>query len=187
MRFLTIWRNRRKALGFCPSCISWAKKSLYLYWITLSATKAVLPWGPVRVTPHRSSDTTGGNCSTRRKPAMLGRVKLDNTLLTCDQGNFNQITARSRNQTIVTVVRDTCTTTVPPAPQIVYSNLKSITPRGWCSGHNALVYPRSLILEFSSQYYVTGNSCDWFHFRSSAFDGHWSGWRNDRNRKWFTS
>ena len=45
---------------------------------------------------------------------MLGRDKLDNTLLTCDQGNFNQITVRSRNRTLVTVVRDTCTTTVPP-------------------------------------------------------------------------
>ena len=43
---------------------------------------------------------------------MLGRVKLDNTLLTCDHGNFNQITARSRNRTLVTVVRDTCTTIV---------------------------------------------------------------------------
>ena len=43
---------------------------------------------------------------------MLGRVKLDNTLVKCDQGNFNQITARSWNQTLVTVVRDTCTTTV---------------------------------------------------------------------------
>ena len=34
--------------------------------------------------------------STRRKPAMLGGAKLDNTLLTCDQGNFNVKTARSR-------------------------------------------------------------------------------------------
>ena len=31
-------------------------------------------------------------------------------------GNFNQITARGRNRTLVTAVRDTCTTTVPPAP-----------------------------------------------------------------------
>ena len=46
---------------------------------------------------------------------MLGRAKLDNTLLTCDQSNFNQITARCRNRTLVTVVRDTSTTTVPPA------------------------------------------------------------------------
>ena len=44
----------------------------------------------------------------------LGRVKLDNTLLTCDEGNFNQITARSRNRTLVTVVRGTCSTTVSP-------------------------------------------------------------------------
>ena len=42
---------------------------------------------------------------------MLARFKLDNTLLTCDQGNFNQITARGRNRTLVTVVRDTCTST----------------------------------------------------------------------------
>ena len=53
---------------------------------------------------------------TRRKPAMLGGDKLDNTLLTCDQGNFNQITARNRNRTLITVVRDMCTTTVPPTP-----------------------------------------------------------------------
>ena len=49
---------------------------------------------------------------------MLGRVKLENTLLTCDIGNFNEITARSRNQTLVTVMRDPCTTTVQPAPPI---------------------------------------------------------------------
>ena len=36
---------------------------------------------------------------------------------------FNQITARSRNRTQVTVVRDTCTTTVPLTPQ-------DGTPRG---------------------------------------------------------
>ena len=46
---------------------------------------------------------------------MLGTVKLDNNLLTCDQGNFNQITAWSRSQILATVVRDTCSTTVPPA------------------------------------------------------------------------
>ena len=40
------------------------------------------------------------------------------TLLTCDQGNFNHVTARSRNRTIVTVVRDTCTTTVASAPPL---------------------------------------------------------------------
>ena len=50
------------------------------------------------------------------KNLMVGRVKLNNTLLTCDQGNFNQRTARSRNQILVTVVRDTCTTNVLPAP-----------------------------------------------------------------------
>ena len=91
-------------------------KWLYLYWITLSATWAVLPRGPVRVTSLESRVTTVGNRSTRRKPAMIGRGKLDNTLLTCDQGNFNQITAQSRNRTLVTVMRDTSTTTVPPGP-----------------------------------------------------------------------
>ena len=50
---------------------------------------------------------------------MLGRVKLGHTLLTGDQGSFNQTTAWNLNQTLVTVVRDTCTTTVPPAPNIV--------------------------------------------------------------------
>ena len=96
-------------------------KCLYLYWITLSAIWAVLPRGPVRANPHGSSVTTGGNRSTRRKPAMLGRVKLDNTLLTCDQANFYQINARNRNWTLVTVMRDTCTTTVPPAPRVKWS------------------------------------------------------------------
>ena len=47
---------------------------------------------------------------------MLGRVKLDDALLTCDKGNFNQITAWSRNRTRVTAVRDACATIVPPAP-----------------------------------------------------------------------
>ena len=46
---------------------------------------------------------------------MLGRVKLDNTLLTCDPGNFNQRTARNRDRTMVTVVKGG-TTTVPPTP-----------------------------------------------------------------------
>ena len=48
---------------------------------------------------------------------MLNWVKLDNILLTCNQGNFNQITAQSWNWTLVTVVvRDSCTATVRPAP-----------------------------------------------------------------------
>ena len=38
---------------------------------------------------------------------MLVRVKLDDTLPTCDQGNDNQTTVRSRNRTLVTMVRDT--------------------------------------------------------------------------------
>ena len=109
-------------------------KCLYLYWITLSATWAVLPRGPIRATPHESSVTTGGNRSTRRKPAMVGRDKLDNTLLTYDKGNFNQITARSWNRNLVTVGRNTCTTTVPSAPPwILWTGYWPILPsqRGW--------------------------------------------------------
>ena len=112
--------------------LTWIKKvkvkCLHLNWITLSAIWAVLPRGPVRATtPLVSSVTTGGNRSTRRKPAMLGRVKLDNSLVTCDQGN-NQITAWSLNRTLVTVVRDACTTTVPP----VY--ISQVSCRYFCVG-----------------------------------------------------
>ena len=32
------------------------------------------------------------------------------------EATFNQITARGRNRTLVTGVKDTCTTAVPPAP-----------------------------------------------------------------------
>ena len=80
---------------------------------------------------------TGGNRSTWRKPAMLGRVKLGNTLLTCDQGNFNQITARGRNRTLVTAVKDTCTTTVPPAPP---KNKSSVTA-GTVIKYKKNIYP----------------------------------------------
>ena len=58
---------------------------------------------------------------------MLGRDELDSTLLTCDQGNFNQITTRSRNRTLVTVVIGTCTTTVPPTPHGTSSVLRKKT------------------------------------------------------------
>ena len=46
----------------------------------------------------------------RKNPAILARVKLDNTLLTYHQGNFGQGSARSRNPTLVTEVRHTWTT-----------------------------------------------------------------------------
>ena len=51
------------------------------------------PAGPVRVTPHGTSVITGRNQSAWRKPATPGGVKLGNTVLTCDQSNFNQVTA----------------------------------------------------------------------------------------------
>ena len=57
-------------------------------------------------TPHWSSVTTGGNWSTLKKLALLDRVKLGNTLLACDQFYFNNITAQSWNQILVTVGRD---------------------------------------------------------------------------------
>ena len=52
---------------------------------------------------------------------MLGKDKLENTLLTCHQSNFNQITTLSLNRTLITVVRYTCTITVPPALPMAYS------------------------------------------------------------------
>ena len=52
---------------------------------------------------------------------MLGRDTLESTLLTCDQDNFDQITARSWNRTLVSVVRDTCNTTGLPTPHITTS------------------------------------------------------------------
>ena len=76
-------------------------------------TKTVLPKAPARATPDGSNITTGGNSNTQRKTTMLGRVKLNNTFLTCDKGDFNQRAPWSQNQIHVTVVRDTCTTTVP--------------------------------------------------------------------------
>lgn len=92
----------------------WVKTCLYLCWITLLATWAVLPWGPARTTHHWSKVTTGGNWSNRRKPEMFGRVQLHRTLLTGDQDNFNQTTAWRRNGTLVRIVRDTYTTTGSP-------------------------------------------------------------------------
>ena len=59
---------------------------------------------------------------------MLGRVKLDNTLLTCNKGNFYQITRWSRIQALVTMVRDTCSTTVPPAaPKPVSKSMPNVS------------------------------------------------------------
>ena len=94
---------------YVTGCISDNSKCLYVCWIIPPASLAVLPRGPVRASPYGSSVTGGGKRSTWRKPAVFGRVKPDNTLLTCDQGNFNR--------TLVTEVRDTCNTTVLPIPQ----------------------------------------------------------------------
>ena len=77
---------------------------------------------PARGRKYRSrdcdekADTTGGNWSTQRKSVMLAGVKLYNILLTCDKGRFHQITAWSQDQTLLTVMGDRYTTTVPPAP-----------------------------------------------------------------------
>ena len=51
-------------------------------------------------TGGRAPVTTRGNRSTLRKPVVLGELKLDNTLLTGDQGNFNQITAWRCSRTL---------------------------------------------------------------------------------------
>ena len=95
-------------------------KCLYLYWITLWAKSAVLPRDPARATLDGSSDTTGENRSIRRKSAVFGRDKLNNTLLTCHRRNFNQITELSRNRTLVAMVKETCTTTVQPASRFAF-------------------------------------------------------------------
>ena len=57
---------------------------------------------------------------------MLGRDKFNKTLLRCGQDNFNQITAWIRGRTLVTVMRDTCTATVPPAPPDVIINSMTV-------------------------------------------------------------
>ena len=82
-------------------------KCLCLYGVTISIIWAALLRGPVRATPRGSSVTKGENRITPRKFTMLGRVKLDNTLLICSKGNFNLITERSRNRTRNTVVPTT--------------------------------------------------------------------------------
>ena len=63
-----------------------------------AAPQVALLGGPVRATPLASSVTEGGNRTTRRKPAVLATINLDNILLTCDQGNFDQIAAQSRTE-----------------------------------------------------------------------------------------
>ena len=68
-------------------------------------------WGPPLMGPMLLQEET-------RVPgeSMWCLVELDNTPLTCDQGNFNLITGQCQNQTLVTLVEDTHTTTLPPAP-----------------------------------------------------------------------
>lgn len=87
---------------------------LYLYWINVSATRSDFFRGQVRDTPHGCSVTAVGNRRIPKKPAMFSTVKQDNTILTCDKGSFNQIRARGWNRTLVKLVRDSCTTTLPP-------------------------------------------------------------------------
>ena len=64
-------------------------------------------------------DVIVGNRSIQKKPAVLGRVKLDKTDVTCCQRNFNRTIAWSRNRNFSTHVKDTCATTVPPKHQTV--------------------------------------------------------------------
>ena len=69
---------------------------------------------------------------------MLVGVKLDNILLTCEQGNFTQITARGCNQTLASVVRDPCT--VPPVTHCNEEIFDSI-PIGLTGGVHELICP----------------------------------------------
>ena len=78
--------------------------------------------------PCGSSVTTEGNRNTRRKPAMLGRVKLDNTVLSCDQGNFSLTTARRRNRTVASGERHMhyhCPTSTPSESTFSRRNIKT--------------------------------------------------------------
>ena len=56
----------------------------------------ILSRDPTRASPDGRSATTRGNRSTRRKSVVYDRVKLDNILRTCDQGNFYLITAQNQ-------------------------------------------------------------------------------------------
>ena len=49
---------------------------------------------------------------------------------------FNQITTRSRNRTQVTVVRDTCTSTVPPALLVCANTMNYMSIWRWISPFN---------------------------------------------------
>ena len=75
-------------------------------------------------TPHESRVVTRGNRSTRRNPAMLGRVKLDNTLFTNESTNFNRIKARGGNRNLVEEERGMGATGVPSKPFNCFKNRK---------------------------------------------------------------
>ena len=68
---------------------------------------------------------------------MIGSVKPDKTLPKCDQGNFSEITARSWNQSLVNVVRGTCTMTAPPTS--LYSGERHAHYH--CTARNPLLLP----------------------------------------------
>ena len=120
--------------------------SVYFYRISILAWWAVLHQGRIRVTPHGFSVTTEGYQTTHRKPAMLGRVKLSKVLLTCDQSYFNQITALSRIQTLVTMMTDTCTATMPkdtyPPTRRNYLSLTDTSMWKGVTTSHLLVYQR---------------------------------------------
>ena len=74
---------------------------------------------------------------------MLGKDKLDNTLFTCDQGYFNQITTRSRNLTLVTMVKDTFATSVPPEASQIIEDVPTS-----CTKHGLVVYFTTVPINF---------------------------------------
>ena len=73
----------------------------------ISHYSTVLPRGRVRAIPRRSSVCTGGNRSTRRKPAVFGRVELG-TLFSHSTTGIEPWSQSWKARVI---------TTVPPAPQ----------------------------------------------------------------------
>ena len=74
-----------------------SEKRLHLHRITLSASLALLPGGPVRaafVGPVLLQEETGDPGKNLRSSVEFNWTSL---FLVCDQRNCNQITARSRN------------------------------------------------------------------------------------------
>ena len=105
---------------------------------------------------------------------MLGRVKLENSFLTCDQGNFNQITARSHNWILVTVVRDRCSTTVLLAPLVSHVVVVS---HQMGRGRNPLNFSRGYASDISHGWAdLGGNFPSWINLSTTLWYSCTSWW-----------